>query len=113
MDGPIYSKSFDFALRIVNLKKYLNSKREYDIAKQILRSGTSIGANVAEARQAQSRADFITKMSIALKEASETDFWLSLLYRAGYLTESQYNSLAADCNELNRLLTSIIKSSKE
>ena len=112
MDGPIYSKSFDFALRIIKLKKYLNSNREYDIAKQILRSGTSIGANVAEAKQAQSKADFITKMSVALKEASETDYWLSLLYRAGYLTETQYNSLAADCSELIRILTSIIKTSK-
>ena len=80
MDNVIESKTFDFAIRIVNLYKYLcDQKKEYVLSKQVLRSGTSIGANVAEAQQAQSRLDFISKMSIALKETTETKYWLKLL----------------------------------
>ena len=110
----IEEKSFRFSVRIVRLYYYLKKeKREYELAKQLLRSGTSIGANVSEAEQAQSRADFISKNAIALKEAVETDYWLRLLYASGFLTKVQLNSMLADCRELERILTSIIKSTKE
>ncbi len=113
MNSVIEKKSFDFAVRIVNLYKHLNeTKEEYVMAKQILRSGTSIGANVTEAEQAQSKADFISKMNVALKEAVETDYWIRLLYKTGYLTETEKESILPDCKELERLLTSIIKNSK-
>lgn len=82
------------------------------MSKQILQSGTSIGANIREAVYAQSRADFISKMSIALKEAAETDYWLELLYRTDLLTESQYEDIGSDCRELVKLLTAIVKNSK-
>ena len=109
----IDEKSFLFAIRIVKLCRSLEEKREYQLAKQLLRSGTSIGANVAEAQQAQSRADFASKLSIALKEASETDYWLRLLHAVGLLNEKQFRSLIDDCRELERILTSIIKTTKE
>ncbi len=114
MDNLVESKSFLFAIRIVNLNKYLRSgKKEYTQSKQMLRSGTSIGANVAEAQQAQSHADFISKMNIALKEASETGYWLQLLRATEYLTESEYESIYGDCEELVRLPVSIVKTSKQ
>ncbi len=110
----IADKSFDFAIRIVNLSKYLqNEKKEYVLSKQILRSGTSIGANVHESSEAQSIPDFISKLSIALKESSETEFWLNLLYKTEYIKEDEYKSLYADCNELTKILTSAIKTSKQ
>ena len=113
MDKAIQSKSFQFAVRIVNLYKFLRAdSQEYILSKQLLRCGTSIGANVSEAQQAQSKADFISKMSIALKEANETDYWLRLLYATQYLPENAYQSILADCNELQKLLTTIIKSAK-
>ena len=88
-ENIIVDKSFDFAVRIVNLNKYLNNEqKEYVLSKQLLRSGTSIGANVSEAERAQSKADFISKMSIALKEANETNYWLKLLYKTDYLSKS-------------------------
>ena len=87
-------------------------KREYILTKQLLRSGTSIGANVVEAQQAQSRADFISKLSIALKEAVETDYWLRLLKEADDLTETEFSSIYSDCKELEKLLTSIIKTTR-
>ena len=88
-ENIIVDKSFDFAVRIVNLNKYLyNEQKEYVLSKQLLRSGTSIGANVSEAERAQSKADFISKMSIALKEANETNYWLKLLYKTDYLSKS-------------------------
>ena len=103
-------KSFDFAVRIVNLYKYLTQiKREYTLSKQILKSGTSIGANVTEAQRGQSRADFTAKMAIALKEAYETDYWLKLLYRTDYISKSQFKSLNYDIQELIRILISICK----
>ena len=111
--GAIYEKSMAFAVRIVNLHKYLkDEKREYVLSKQLLRSGTSIGANVREGTYGQSRADFRAKMSIALKEAAETEYWLELLTKTEYLTSEQYESIRADCNEIVKILTSIVKSSK-
>ena len=109
----IYEKSMKFALRIVKLNKYLNSeKNEYVMAKQVLRSGTSIGANAAEARQAQSKRDFIAKMSIALSEACETEYWLELLYISEYISKGEYESIIEDCRELSRMLTAIVKTSR-
>jgi four helix bundle protein len=110
----VKEKSFDFAVRIVNLSKYLvEQKREFVLSKQILRSGTAIGALVRESEQAESKADFIHKLSISLKEANETDYWLDLLYKTNYLEENQHQSLKTDLTELLKLLTSIIKSSKK
>ena len=109
----ISDKSFEFSVRIVNLYKYLTAeKRETVLSKQVLRSGTSIGANVCEALQGFSTADFIAKLNISLKEAFETDYWLRLLHRTGYIEDKQFDSIVADCQELIRILTSIIKSSK-
>ncbi len=105
-------KSRDFAVRIVYLSKYLNENKEFTLSKQILRSGTSIGANIAESRYAQSKADFISKHSIALKEASETSYWLDLLYETNYITEKQYQSMNNVCTELIKILTAIINKSK-
>ena len=106
------NKSFQFAVRIVNLYKYLTKeKNEYVLSKQLLRSGTSIGANVSEGERAQSKADFYAKMSIALKEANETYYWLKLLYETDYLTEKEFLSVEIDVNELISLLVSIIKNS--
>ncbi len=105
-------KSFDFAVRVVNLYKYLTTeKKEYILAKQLLRSGTSIGANVTEAQRGQSKADFIAKISIALKEANETQYWLKLLHKTDYLSHEQYESIKADVNELTGILTAICKTS--
>ncbi|MBQ7109392.1 MAG: four helix bundle protein [Clostridia bacterium] len=111
-ENIIVDKSFDFAVRIVNLNKYLNNEqKEYILSKQLLRSGTSIGANVSEAERAQSKADFISKMSIALKEANETNYWLKLLYKTDYLNKSQYDSINTDINELISILIAICKTS--
>lgn len=112
--NPIIEKSMAFAVRIVNLYKYLIQKRSENVmSKQLLRSGTSIGANVRESVYAQSRADFNSKMYIALKEASETAYWLELLERTDYLTETQSKSMLDDCNELIKILSSITKTTKE
>ena len=112
MGNVIEQKSFQFAVRIVKLCKYIRkSKHEVTLAAQLLRAGTSIGANVAESQQAQSRADFVSKLNIALKETSETKYWLRLLYETQYLTEYEFNSIYPDAVELEKLLTSIIKSS--
>ena len=114
MDNIIETKSFDFAVRIVNLYKYLKDKRTEDaLSKQLLRSGTSIGANVAEAEQAQSKPDLVSKMNIALKETSETKYWIKLLRATEFLSEKESNSLLADCVELEKILVSIIKTSKQ
>ena len=114
MNNVIENKSFDFAIRIVNLYKYLcKNKKEYVLSKQVLRSGTSIGANVSEAQQAQSKADFISKISIALKEATETNYWLRLLNATEYLSQSEINSILDDCIEIEKILTAILRSSKE
>ena len=107
-------KSFQFALRIVKLRRFLHQKhREYTLSEQILRSGTSIGANICEAEYAQSRADFINKMSVALKEANETQYWLKLLSKGDYLDETQFQSLHDDCKELLSMLHAIVKTSKD
>ena len=113
MDHTIQEKSYQFAVRIVKLCKYLqNEQKEYILSKQILRSGTSIGANIAEAQQAQSRPDFISKLNIALKESYETNYWLRLLHATDYLSESEFSSIIADCKELEKILTSIIKTTR-
>ena len=110
----IVEKSFDFAVRIVNLYKYLcDEKREFVLSKQLLRSGTSIGANVSEAEQAQSRKDFAAKMNIALKEASETEYWLRLLVKTNYIDEKQFTSVMVDCEEVKKLLHAIVKTAGE
>ena len=106
-------KSFAFAIRIVRLSQYMHSEhKEYVLSRQILKSGTSIGALVREAKYAQSTLDFIHKLSIALKEANETYYWLSLLYETNYIEEKLFNSLLQDCNELISLLVSSVKTSK-
>jgi len=111
--NPIEEKSFDFSVRIVNLYKYLTTtKQEYVLSKQLLRSGTSIGANVCEAQQAQSTMDFLSKMNIALKESYESDYWLRLLHKTDYLKEDEYDSIISDCRAITKLLVSIIKSLK-
>ncbi len=113
MENVIENKSFEFAIRIVNLYKHLsNAKKEYVLSKQLLRSGTSIGANVAEAQQAQSRADFVSKMSIALKETVETKYWLRLLNATNYLSDKEIKSITDDCIEIEKITIAIIKSSK-
>ena len=113
-DNIILSKSKAFAVRVVRLCRYLREeKKEYVLSKQLLRCGTSIGANVHEAKYAQSTDDFISKNSIALKEASETEYWLELLYETEYLNKAAYDSIAEDCSELVRLLTAIVKTTKD
>ena len=109
----LLDKSISFAIRIVNCYNYLcNEKKEYVMSKQVFRSGTSIGANVHEAVQGQSRADFVSKLGIALKEASETSYWLVILYRTNHLEEKMYMSLKEDVDEIIRILISTIKTTK-
>jgi len=111
-ENIILSKSKNFAVRIVKLYKYLcDNQKEFTLSKQLLRSGTSIGANVREAHNSQSKREFIAKMNIALKEAAESEYWLELLYETDYLNQVEFQSIMSDCGELNRLLISIIKSS--
>ena len=113
MHNAIEEKSFHFAVRIVKLCKYLQEeKKEYILSKQLMRSGTSIGANVIESQQAQSRADFVSKLNIALKEAVETNYWIRLLQASDYLTDPEYTSVIRDCRELEKLLTAIIKTTR-
>ena len=115
-NNPVVEKSFAFAVRIVNLYKYLcEEKKEFVLSKQLLRSGTSIGANINEAQAGQSKADFISKMSIASKEARETKYWIELLIRTDYLNkdDSHVKSLLEDIIELVKIITSIVKTSKE
>lgn len=112
-ENAIRDKSFAFALRIVKLYQYLTEqKKEYVLSKQLLRSGTAIGALVREAQQAESKADFVHKLAIALKEANESDYWLELLHQSGYIDLKGFQSISADAKELLKLLTSIIKSTK-
>ena len=114
MEQAIQNKSFQFAVRIVKLCRYLqNEQKEFVLTKQLLRSGTSIGANISESQQAQSRADFISKLSIALKESYETDYWLRLLRETDLLSPAEFQSIYADRQELERLLISIVKTTKE
>jgi len=107
----VKAKSMDFAKRIVKLYRYLvEEKKEYVLSKQLLRSGTSIGANITEAECGISRKDFLAKMYIAFKECAETQYWLELLESSEYLTEKEYQSINADCEELRKILSSITKS---
>lgn len=113
MDNVIENKSFQFAIRIVRLYKFLcEEKKEYILSKQLLRAGTSIGANVTESQQAQSKPDFVSKISIALKEASETKYWIKLLGATEYLSENQTKSILDDCVEIEKILVTILKSAK-
>ncbi len=106
-------KSFDFAVRIVKLSRLLvGEKKEFVLSKQILKSGTAIGALIREAEFAQSKADFINKMSIALKEANETDYWLDLLKESEFISENLFVSLKENCKELISMLVSTVKTSK-
>ena len=110
----VADKSYAFALRIIKLYKYLFSEqKEFVLSKQVLRSGTSIGALVKEAEHAQSKADFINKMNIALKEANETEYWLMLLEDSEYISTNSFDSINPDSVELIKLLASIVKTSKE
>lgn len=112
-ENPLKEKSFGFALRVVKVYKHLAfENKEYVLSRQLLRSGTSIGANIAEANQAQSRPDFISKLSIALKEAVETEYWLYLLRDSEFLTVRQADSLIEDYVELKKMLISAVKNSK-
>lgn len=108
----VKEKSFAFAIRIVNLYKYLVEKNEFVLSKQILRSGTSIGALVSESEHAESKADFIHKMAIAQKEANETDYWLELLHKSDYLEKIMFDSMKTDLTEIQKLLSSIIITTK-
>ena len=110
MENIIESKSFKFAVRIVNLYKHLTeNKKEFVLSKQILRSGTSIGANVSEAQKGQSKSDFNAKMNIALKEANETEYWLRLLYETDYISEKEFNSIEPEVKEIIAILVAICK----
>ena len=107
-------KSYAFALRVIKAYKFLSiEQREFVLSKQLLKSGTSIGALIKEAEHAQSKADFINKMNVALKEANETEYWLMLLKDTDYLDEKTFISIVNDCKEIIRLLISIVKTSKE
>lgn len=110
----IVEKTKSFALRIINLYKYLvDDKKEYVLSKQILKSGTSIGANVKEAIRGQSKADFYAKMNIALKESSETEYWLEILNESDYIEDKAFESIYADCNEIIKILMAITKTQKQ
>lgn len=112
-DNVLKDKPYSFALRIVKLYKFLTeNKKEFVLSKQLLKSGTSIGANVAEGNRAESKLDFIHKLSIALKESFETEYWLNLLRDSEFITENQSDSIIKDCQELQKLLTSSIKTAK-
>ena len=114
MAGAIQDKSRDFAIRIVKCYKYLTEQqKEWVLSKQLLRCGTSIGANMRESRNAQSRLDFLSILNVALKEADETEYWLDIIHASGYIDDVMYESLEKDCSELVALLVSIIKKLKE
>lgn len=114
--ASIHELSYDFGSRIVRLFQFLTEDAEYKefvMSKQVYRSGTSIGANVRESKHAQSDNDFLSKMSIAYKEADESDYWLNLLHDNGYLNDDQFNSLSHDCTRIVKILTSIVKTMRE
>ena len=114
MENILKDKSYAFALRMVKLAQYLNGKKkEYVLSKQVLRSGTAIGALVSEAEFAQSKPDFINKLSIGLKEANETYYWLRLLHEGKYISETMFNSIQPQTKELIKLLVTSIKTAKE
>ncbi|NUN08257.1 MAG: four helix bundle protein [Ignavibacteriaceae bacterium] len=114
MNSIIKGKSFNFALRIIRMYKYLTEiKKEYILSRQLLKSGTSIGANVEEALGGQSDKDFISKISIAYKEARETDYWIKLLKASGTINTDEYNSIIKDCREIQKILSSILITTKK
>jgi four helix bundle protein len=114
MANNIQTKSRDFAIRIINCYKFLTEqKHEQVMSKQLLRCGTSIGANTRESKNAQSRMDFLSKLNIALKEADETEYWIDLLHETNYLDDKIFNSLESDCKEIIAILVTIIKKLKE
>ncbi len=109
-ENAVFIKSKEFAVRIVNLYRYLREdKKEYVMSKQLLRSGTSIGANIAESECAISDKDFLSKLYIAFKESAETQYWLDILFETSYLCSQEYESISADCTELKKMLSSITK----
>ena len=113
MDNIVYNKSKNFAVRIIRLYKYLcESKSEFVMSKQLLRCGTSIGANIAEAEASISKKDFLAKVYISFKECRETLYWLELLHEAEFITDQEFDSIYADCKELEKLLSSITKTTK-
>ena len=112
-ESKLRAKSVEFAISIIDLVKTLKGKREYLISNQIGRSGTSIGANIHEAQYAQSMSDFIAKLQIALKEASETGYWLELLHRTGYLSDPEYKALDSECTGIRVLLIASINTAKK
>lgn len=112
-EEKLAERSMEFAVQIIELTKELRTKKEYIIANQVGRSGTSIGANIREAHYAQSRDDFISKLEIALKEANETGYWLELLVRTKYISEQQYRRLDAQCAELRVLLVASCRTAKQ
>ncbi len=110
----VADKSIAFAIRMIKAYQFLcKEQHEYIISKQMVRSGTSIGANVCEAEHAESKADFVHKMSIALKEANETNYWLLLLNKSEYINSNEYDSIHKECDELIRLLATIVKTTKK
>ncbi len=114
MENGVGAKSYAFAIKIIKTYKFLSeNKKEFVLSKQLLRSGTAIGALIKEAEHAQSKADFLNKMNIALKKANETEYWLMLLRDSEYLEEKMHNEINADCTELLRMLISIVKTTKE
>ena len=113
-ENILRTKSYSFAIRIVKLSQYLqNDKKEFILSKQILRSGTAVGALIREAEYGQSKTDFIHKLSIALKEANETEYWVNILKDTGYIDEKLFESLLNDCKEILKLLVSSIKTARQ
>ena len=114
MSSSIQEKSRDYAIRIINCYKFLTEeKKEFVMSKQLLRAGTSIGANTRESKNAQSKPDFLSKLNVALKEADETEYWLELLFETGYIDEQTYNPIQNSCGAIRRMLISSIKTIKE
>ena len=112
-ESKLRSQSMDFAVQVINLVKALKEKRESIISNQIGRSGTSIGANIHEAQYAQGKKDFISKLEIALKESSETGYWLELLYRTHYIDEQTFKTLSSKCTSLRAMLIASCRTAKE
>lgn len=113
-DNVVQNKSLLFAVRIVRLYQHLTKERqEFVLSKQLLKSGTSVGANIREALRGQTRQDFVAKMNISLKEIYETEYWLELLHKTEYIHQMEFESIFADCRELTKLLMSIVKTTKE
>ena len=108
-ENVVMEKAMAFAIRVVKMYKHMYGKKEFVLSKQLLRSGTAIGALLKESEHAQSRADFVSKVSIALKEANESVYWIELLHKTEYLNEKEFRSIIEDCEEILKLLASIVK----